>query len=156
MFEDIYSCHSWERGCYGYLAGRSQGCCSAAYNVQESSHNKKNYLDLNDNRVKAEKPCPSRDDSPPGTWTFNLTWSRIMATESTESASGFLRERVQRFTDSTTWVPGACVLRTQDQMTAIGSVHGQHSRGQSPRIVQEEDREAGVPTCSGLGAVVGR
>lgn len=30
---------------------------------------------------------------PPGTWTFNLTWSKTVGTESIQSASGFLRER---------------------------------------------------------------
>lgn len=36
------------------------------------------------------------------------------------------------------------LLETQDQMTAIGSLRGLHSRGQSPRLVQSEDRKAPV------------
>ena len=68
MFEDIYNCHVWERGCYRYLGGKCQGCCSEPTTYRTAATMK--YLDLNDHSAKAEKPCPGRNDSPPGNMDF--------------------------------------------------------------------------------------
>lgn len=43
----------------------------------------KMYLDLNDSSVKAEKLCPSENDSSRGTRTLDPTWSRVKGAGST-------------------------------------------------------------------------